>query len=84
MVFIVKYRGNFINIRDFLNKHPGGKKILDKFEGLDIDEKFIKYEHSKSAEYLLLDYKFQGDLKNEEIESLEVNKITEIFENKVI
>lgn len=75
MVFIVKYRGNFVNVRDFLSKHPGGLSSLKNFEGLDIDEKFIKYDHSKSAEYLLLDYKAQSDGDgsfSKENESLEV------------
>lgn len=72
--FEVKYRGDPIDISNFLRKHPGGINTLDKYEGLDIDEKFKFYEHSEAAEYLLQDYK----IKNQKIEDeshLEVKKM---------
>lgn len=69
MDFKLKYRGTEVNIRDFNSQHPGGMRLLNKFEGLEIEENFLKYEHSKLAEYLLMDFMTQ---QNEKSESLEV------------
>lgn len=75
--FIVNYKNEAHDISEFLAKHPGGARTLKGFNMKSIDEKFKNADHSKAAEYLLLDYrvkKIETDFNNNKFdESLEVN-----------
>jgi cytochrome b involved in lipid metabolism len=64
--FKVKYGGSSVDISTFLRNHPGGVNTLEKYEGLDIDEKFKFYEHSKAAEYLIKDFKSRNQKVEDE------------------
>lgn len=54
---IVSFRGDKYDITDFLRKHPGGKNVLIKNNGKDIEELMAEYEHSKNAYLILSKYK---------------------------
>jgi hypothetical protein len=53
MNFQVKYKGKSVNLKNFLQNHPGGLNTLSGYKDMEIENIFNKYEHSKSAEYLL-------------------------------
>ena len=74
--FTVTHRGNYYNIRNFLQKyHPGGFKWVKPYEGKDITKSMEKYHHSKNAYYILREYKKGGrdSSKNDSDEDLEVS-----------
>ena len=48
---------NVYNITDFLNKHPGGNKIILDYGGLDITNNYIFSLHSMYAYNMLSKYK---------------------------
>jgi cytochrome b involved in lipid metabolism len=54
---IVKFRGDEYDISDFINKHPGGKKILIDNNGNDVEKLMADSEHSKHAYETLSRYK---------------------------
>lgn len=54
---IVKFRGSDYDITDFIKRHPGGKSILIKNNGNDIEQLMLKNEHSDRAYKLLEKYK---------------------------
>lgn len=63
--FIVKSNGNHYNIVDFLKNHPGGHNYVEFSKNRDVISKMEKTHHSKSAFYLLREYKVGGrDEKN--------------------
>lgn len=51
--FVVYYKDEKYNIADFINLHPGGKKILLEQENKDITQLFDNIKHSKKAIKLL-------------------------------
>ena len=51
------YNNNVYNITDFLNKHPGGNKIILDYAGLDITNNYIFFQHSDNAYNILFTYK---------------------------
>lgn len=51
------YDNNVYNITNFLNKHPGGNKIILDYGGLDITNNNIFILHSNNAYNILYEYK---------------------------
>ncbi|KAF2905320.1 hypothetical protein ILUMI_00847 [Ignelater luminosus] len=63
--FLIKHEGNQYDIAHFLKNHPGGFNYVEGFQNKDIASKMTNSEHSKSAFYLLREYKLGGrDEKN--------------------
>lgn len=68
---LVKLNGKLYDIRNFADKHPGGKKVLDKVSGGDIDKFMkgeerilgVKHEHSEAAYGILSQYAVDHRLK---------------------
>jgi hypothetical protein len=55
---IVEYRSEKYNLSDFVEKHPGGKAVIEKYKGGgDITRAFDKINHSEYAKSLLENYK---------------------------
>ena len=46
---LVVYRGVVYDVSKFLDRHPGGRKILDPLIGKPIDKEFAEQEHSENA-----------------------------------
>jgi cytochrome b involved in lipid metabolism len=51
------YNNYVYNITNFLNKHPGGNKIILDYAGLDITNNYIFFLHSNNAYNILSKYK---------------------------
>lgn len=56
-VVIVSFRGEKYDITDFVNHHPGGKKILLQNNGKEVAELMKENEHSEKAYQILEKYK---------------------------
>lgn len=54
---IVTYKNDKYDITDFIKRHPGGKDVLIKNNGKDIEQLMIVNEHSEHAYNLLRKYK---------------------------
>ena len=46
---LVIYRSTVYDVSKFLDRHPGGRKILDPLIGKSIDKEFEEQEHSDNA-----------------------------------
>lgn len=55
--FFVQYNNENYNIHGFLNKHPGGRSILEKYEDADITRAYDDIDHSDYAKGMLDSYK---------------------------
>lgn len=53
----VFFDGEEYNITDYLKKHPGGKKILEKYNNCEIKNKMELIGHSPKAYRILEKYK---------------------------
>ncbi|KAF5301213.1 hypothetical protein FQA39_LY10799 [Lamprigera yunnana] len=63
--FLVKHKGRKYDISTFLKNHPGGYNYVQPSQDKDVGNRMIKSYHSKSAFYLLREYKLEGrDEKN--------------------
>ncbi|KAJ3648515.1 hypothetical protein Zmor_020312 [Zophobas morio] len=58
--FRVNHGGDFYNIYDFLNNHPGGTNYVKPFQDREITQRMQNTQHSKAAYYLLREYKSGG------------------------
>lgn len=72
---LVYYNKEAYDITDFLNKHPGGRSILEKYEGKDITRAFDDINHSEFAKSTLASYlkkdnkgKMKASFKNHKID----------------
>jgi cytochrome b involved in lipid metabolism len=54
---IVTYKGSKYDITDFISKHPGGKTILLKNNGKNIEQSMLQNEHSTNAYETLEKYR---------------------------
>lgn len=54
---VVYYLNSEYEIYGFLDKHPGGRKVLEKYNSKDITKAFHNVGHSKEALQLLMKYK---------------------------
>lgn len=72
--FEVKFSGKNYQISEFLRNHPGGNNYLNGYNRKDVENRMLATEHSKSAYYLLREYKIGGrDITpNQYTEDLEV------------
>ena len=75
--FVVIYKNNRYDILDFLNKHPGGRVVLENFRNKDITEEFEKIGHSEYAKNLLNTFKIDNKDK-------EKNKLYFLYKKEVI
>lgn len=57
--FIVTYAKKDYDIIDFLDKHPAGRAILEKFKDKDITDEFDDVGHSDYAKKLMQKYRIQ-------------------------
>ena len=65
---VIIYKGIVYDIKDYMDKHPGGSKIIKPSLGKNIEEPFEDQEHSKSALKDLLELpKFGKIIKNIDI-----------------
>ncbi|KAF5298760.1 hypothetical protein FQR65_LT09629 [Abscondita terminalis] len=63
--FLVEHQGAKYDILNFLKNHPGGYNYVEPSKDKDVANKMFKSHHSKSAFYLLREYKVGGrDEKN--------------------
>jgi len=62
--FVVVYNNNKYDIGNYLDKHPGGKAILERYENKDITEKFNQIGHSNVAKNILETHFVQSDNSN--------------------
>lgn len=62
--FLIKHEESQYDIADFLKNHPGGFNYVEGFRNKDIASKMTNSEHSKSAFYLLREYKVGGRDEN--------------------
>ena len=46
---LVYYRGEAFDVSNFINGHPGGSELIEKYLGQDITEAFEKAGHGNSA-----------------------------------
>lgn len=63
------------NVTEFLKNHPGGYNYVQGYKGSKVRNKMVESHHSKSAMYLLREYK-TGGRNEEEVDGqndLEVN-----------
>lgn len=72
--FEVKYLGDYYEIKNFLRNHPGGLNYVEGYKGKDVGKRMEETAHSKSAFYLLREYKTggRGENPNKDTEDLEV------------
>lgn len=72
--FSVKCYQNDYDIGAFLKHHPGGVNYLQNYKNRDVRSRMNDTSHSKSAYYLLREYKVGGrdQNANEDNEDLEV------------
>ncbi|KAK9309606.1 hypothetical protein QLX08_000823 [Tetragonisca angustula] len=68
--FVVSYKNQFYNIKDFLRYHPGGAKILNFFKNRSLDKAFEENPHSKAAFHLLQDFILNNQEKYQKYENL--------------
>jgi len=73
--FLIEHNGNKYDISDFLKNHPGGYNYVESSRNKDIGTKMLNLQHSKSAFYLLREYKVGGRdgknvSENEDLEKL--------------
>jgi len=54
--FIVTYEGQEYNIKTFVEKHPGGKEVIEKYENKDITAAFQRVGHSEEAKAIMQRY----------------------------
>lgn len=54
---IVFFKNEKYDITDFVNSHPGGRQVLIKCNGRDIEKHMNKADHSEYAYSLLEKYK---------------------------
>ena len=67
-IFIVKYKDQNYNLFKFLNLHPGGRSIIEKYENRDISRAFDDIGHSDFAKASLLTYLIKdGEISDETI-----------------
>lgn len=59
--FLVTFKNAVYNINTFLDKHPGGRDILEEYQDRDITDAFYDYGHSVGAEKLLRKYKLHDE-----------------------
>lgn len=73
--FSVKYLENEYDLNTFLKHHPGGVNYVQNYKNQDVRRRMNDTNHSKSAYYLLREYKIDGrdETTNEDTEDLEVN-----------
>lgn len=64
---LVYYNKETYDITEFLNKHPGGRSILEKYEGKDITRAFDDINHSEFAKSTLSSYIKKNDTKKVEV-----------------
>lgn len=58
--FLIEYDGDRYDIVDFLRNHPGGFNYVEGSRDRNIETRMINSKHSKSAFYLLREYKLGG------------------------
>lgn len=58
---LVKYNGETYDIADFLDKHPGGRSILEKYNNKDITRAFDDINHSDFAKKQMESYIVKDD-----------------------
>lgn len=59
--FIVKYRQQYYDLSNFIDKHPGGVNTLKGLNQTDMTARFLKAPpHSDAAMYLMREYKIDG------------------------
>ena len=63
--FIVTYNNKKYNITEYIDKHPGGKKILQKYQRQDITTAFDKIGHSKTALEIMKKYRIVEEENND-------------------
>lgn len=79
-VHLVRYKGEMHNIHGFLNQHPGGRSILEKYENKDITAAFDDINHSAFASAKLSSYKLEGNkLDGQEVSLKKYNKVDADF-----
>ena len=72
--FIVTYKDNKYNVRDFLKSHPAGEDIILPFEDKDMTLAFDEIGHSKSAVKILNKYLIAGEKIIQTSESLSIQR----------
>lgn len=76
MTFIVIYKNKRYNIINYLEEHPGGKKILQRYKDKDITKVFGDIGHSDEALEIMKSYVVQT-IENEENEADKNEKTNE-------
>ena len=82
--FIVTYKNENYDIKDFINKHPGGRSVFSNFKNKDITNEFKKANHSSYAEELLKTFKITNKSKREIFLLYKKEVLVENEENKLI
>ena len=62
--FNIMFENEQYEIHDFLDKHPGGKAIIEEYKDKDITEVFESIGHSKYAKKLLANYKVRKQVES--------------------
>lgn len=73
------YRGGVYDFTTYLNKHPGGKKVMLEYAGKDCTKDFESMGHTKDALLDMVPYKI-GEIR--EVKFILV-KILNIFKNNL-
>jgi len=79
-VLLVRYKDEMHNIHGFLNQHPGGRSILEKYENKDITAAFDDINHSAFASAKLSSFKLEDNkLAGQEVSLKKYNKVDTNF-----
>lgn len=68
---LVTLKGKLYDVRNFAKKHPGGRKVLEKVSGGEVDRYMrgeerilsVKHEHSEAAYEMLERYAVEHSFK---------------------
>lgn len=60
---LVSYKGKVLDLTGFANKHPGGSKVIRKYQGCEVDEVVFNsafHKHNQSIHAKLLSYEVRN------------------------